>query len=184
MKNLTVLLVVLLIISPGCTEKKNTGNNPPAMPESENYDFNNDEVDDFIIEYEKYTWDSRGNRGDGQAGKIVPLNGNLILTGQDELALFHEIYDTIQKEVGLPLKWISLEKDLVMVENSSANDFVWPDEWSVLSDNNGPDYYLGVIISDEIPVLGWIKLKITASTGVIEVMDKEFVEGDFIMINR
>jgi hypothetical protein len=185
MKNLLILSALLLLIATGCSkDQADNGNNPPGTPDPKYYDFDNDGIDDFIIEYIRFTWDGVGASGDGLAGRIVPLNGNLILTNHNEFTLFNEKNDILRIEVEPPLDWISFGQDLVMMQNSSENGFLWPDEWAILSREPEISYYLGLIIQREIPRIGWIKLMIQTSSGNIRITDKEFTKSDHILISR
>ncbi|MCX6223111.1 MAG: hypothetical protein NTZ69_19280 [Bacteroidia bacterium] len=186
MKTLYSLIICLFLIPYSCKKSDDLGTNPPKTPEMVMYDFNDDLVNDFSVKYTQVTWDGLNDCGDGIHGEITQLNQNPILKKLNDYSLFLQLNDTIKSDVSLPEYWEKYSgAGLVFISNSSKNNHLWQNEWGISSKNLQDTYYLGISINKNgSQLIGWLKLKIDKSSGRIQIADKKFTSGNFIVIDR
>lgn len=171
---------------------------PLELPETVNYDLNNDLIDDIAVFYNRF-WRSSSPYsefyGEGIEGNIKPYNNCLILKLDGSYSLFSEPGDLISKEQLYPYSWepfpfygYTSEIDVFWEVVSIYSDYdeeAWPDEWRIESDLDLDYYYMGIRITDEdSDQIGWIKLDIDRSTGIIDIIDKQFTTDDSIVIEE
>ncbi len=183
---LLILIFALAFFSCEKDNEENTGlrKNPPKVPRSVTYDLNDDSIDDIKIEYNDFVWDGDSTSGQMYAGAIETLNECSVLLKRDEYELFLESNDTIEINVNEPFYWEKYTYvDLVTIWNSSANEYLWPNEWKIQSNMIMDFYYVGIKIkSGDNYFVGWIKLKIDDSNGRIKILNKKFTSEEYIVI--
>lgn len=163
--------------------------NPPNIPESVNYDLNDDTIDDIMIVHRWYIWDgfnSSGDRisGEGISGLIETLNGSSIFEKWLECIFFLKQNDTIRLNLNEPFFWNNTNYPiLVSIENSPENDYLWPNEWEIICNMNLDSHYLGIKIeNNNVQLIGWIQLTIDKATGAIQLLDRKFTTEEFIVV--
>ncbi len=71
-------VLILISIFYNCSqdnfENENLSQDPPGIPQSQEYDFNNDQTIDFKVTYGYFTWDGINASGDGIWGQLIPIN--------------------------------------------------------------------------------------------------------------
>ncbi|MGD2033692.1 MAG: hypothetical protein PVF73_01450 [Bacteroidales bacterium] len=185
MKKILLPLICLLFIAFSCKEKDDVNNSPPDKPTNIFYDLNDDSGYDFEIRYLLVTTDGLNCSSGGFTGEIVPLNQNAILLKQNEYSMFNQLNDTIRNTVSEPLFWEYTQRPLVSIIQSCTYDHEWPAEWSISSESEAGPYYLAVKMNDiEGQKLGWIQLDIDASSGMINIIDYNFTQEDYIVIDK
>ena len=185
MKAYYVITISSVLLLYSCKKDDNLSKTPPQIPQAVEYDFNDDAIHDFMIEYRWFTWDGINSSGDGISGIISPLHQNLILRKRNEPAFFNQLHDTIQKDVEEPLYWENFQADLVSISNSSANNYLWPNAWGVHTTDSQDQYYLGITIKEnENFLIGWLKFNIDKSTGTIQITDKKLSSGNIVIIDK
>jgi len=191
-------LIIFIAVFSSCEKDEDPEKIPLDLPETVKFDLNDDSIDDITIDYYRF-WSSGLNGpevvGEGIMGYVEPLNNCLILKEVNGLALFNKLGDVIEKE---PFVWYSWEFPIPWDEEpedginyswevvsiySSYVDESWPEEWSINSNLDLEYYYMGIRITDETSdQIGWIKLDIDKSTGIIHIVDKRFTTEESIVI--
>jgi hypothetical protein len=186
MKTFTCLFICLLILFYACKKDNDSNNKEPSVPASASYDFNNDGLDDLLVKYQKYTWDGVNISGDLITGMIEPINSSSLLVKRGESKLFLSLNDTIFQDVSDPLYWEqNIQPVLVSISNSSTTNHVWPGEWSIIDNKNQESYYVAISIpSNLVHLIGWLKLKISKSTGKLQIVDKNIVGESYVIVDR
>jgi hypothetical protein len=190
MKTNLIFTPILLLTLFSCEMTNQSFDNyskiPPKIPNAVKYDLNDDSVDDINIDYRSFTWDGINCAGNGISGVIEPLNQCSILLKYNEYILFNELNDTIRVNTNEPYYWEKyLSSDMVSISSSSFNDYLWQNEWRIHSNKTMDYYYLGIKIANEnINMIGWIKMKIDKSTGVIKILNKKFSTEEYIVIGK
>lgn len=177
----------LFAIIAGC--ESNDENEPISAfeaPETVQYDFDNDRINDFSVDYSVFSWDGVNSAGLGVAGSLKPLNENLILHKRDAnqimLTLFNKRNDIITLDASLPLEWETFQARLTDIydPDKTANRV-----WNIHSTNTADSYYVGIKIKKENGFfIGWVKLEIDAATGLISIIDKKLTADNSILIDR
>jgi len=164
----------------------NLSKNPPKTPEPVNYDLNDDSVDDIKIEYSWFTWDGINCSGEGISGSLEPLSGSSVLSKRNDYTLFNKLNDTIKINTNEPYYWEKYSNSvLITIMNSTENDYLWQNEWSVRSGMTLDTYYLGIKLNvNDNNLVGWIRIKINKLTGGIQVLEKKFTTEEFIVVGK
>lgn len=190
MKNNYLLILCMASMLYGCKKDEQSSvtlsADPPKMPATATYDLNNDSSDDIKIEYRGFTWDGYRSSGDGISGLIEPLNETALWLKRDDYTLFAKVNDTIKLSPKEPYYWEKYSNpDLVSISNSSANNYLWPNRWIIMSNMTLDAYYVGIKLSkNDGNLLGWIKMTIDQSTGGIRIVDKKFTRNEYIVIGK
>jgi hypothetical protein len=176
-----ILLGFLSLPFNSCTKEKDS---IPVCQETKEYDLDNDLKNEIRIQYYAMTWDGIGPDGTGDliGAEIVPINNTKLLLKQDLGPLFSPLKDTIHFLMNAPYSW-----DLSTHTLAEIRTYInkWPDLWTVKSDEKNDYYYLGFTKStDPVNELGWVKIQIDRSTGVIEIKDKTTTDQDFLIIGK
>lgn len=182
-KQLWILLTIFIFCS--CVKDDKLSENPPEIPESVNYDLNDDSVDDIRIRYSLFTWFGTNINGEGISGGLETLNGSSVLSKRYGYTLFNKLNDTIRIEPSDPYYWGEDSYSLLVKNYNYTYGDLWPNEWEIMSDMILDNYYLGIKLKvcDSI-LLGWIRIKINKFTGGIHVLEKKFTTEEYIVIGK
>ena len=189
MKRLTRLIFLLGLLSStvfSC-DKDKEDNIPPVSPENKEFDLNNDSINDFKLDYVRYTWDGIGPDGTGFAiaGLLVPLNNNKILKNQDLGLLFYQDNDTLSNQFVLPYLWLSSSSEWPVLVEIKTYINQWENTWTIKGNETKDFYFLAFSISkSDKNFLGWMKLIIDKNTGLVEIVDKKTTDQEFIIIGK
>jgi hypothetical protein len=186
MKTMYLYAFCLLAIVSGCESNENEPIPDFESPEGAQYDFDEDGINDFSIDYNTFVWDGVNSSGWGVAGLLKPLNENSILHKRDvnyvTAALFSKKNDVITADISLPLEWETYHARLADIYDPDKNV---NQVWNIHSANAPDSYYLGIKIKKENGFLiGWVKLEIDKATGQISIVDKKLTTDNSILIDR
>lgn len=189
-----LLLIIFIAFFSSCEKDEDFVKKSLELPERTYNDLDDDSIIDITIYYNRF-WSLRlngsGADGEGIVGSLEPLNNCSILKKEYGLTFFNKVGDVIRREPGRYF-WAPTDLedtaryywDAVSIY-SSYDDETWPDEWSIESDLDLDYYYMGIRITDESnDQIGWIKLDIDKSTGIINIIDKRFTTDDSIVISE
>ena len=156
----------------------------PTIPQTVDFDFNDDQIYDFEIEYSNFTWDGINCSGDGISGNFKPLNQNTILLRTNERTLFLQYNDTIKNTAENPSYWDNFRACVVSISTLPDGN-LWPIEWSVQSNQNQQVYYLGIkVVVKSGYSIGWLKLQVDKTSGIVEIKDKKITNASFIIVGK
>lgn len=181
----SLLLFFLAYLLIGCKEKWDPFEKP-VPPEDKEYDINDDQIIDFKIKYQLWTWDGLNSSGDMYSCEVVPVNNARLLVHNDSGLLPCQVNDTIFHQVITPFRWASTYYDIpFLLSIISDSRTGWQREWTTKNNVKRDFYY----ISFKMPAadkeyLGWIKLKINNLTGEIEITDRQLNSSDYLIIGR
>lgn len=185
-----IFFSALLLIVIGCskneeqTEELQLSTEPPEIPQTVNFDINEDGLDD--IRFQFGIDDVATNGTPGYYGSVYPMNGALLmLLSRDDgaYALEPQLNDIIKKEEGTSITWYPANWIIMFIDDTLEG--LWPNTWTLGSSRKTNPYYLGIQVKEgETLSLGWLKLEIDMKTGKIELLDYELTSGDFLVINR
>jgi len=184
---LSVILLFFIIFLVGC-KKENSKSEKEYFklnqPVSIVYDLNKDSQNDFKVDYKWLITDNINLSSPSIIGYLEPLGENQILFKTDEGNLFANLNDTIcsdYSELGLPFSWYNFPADIVTYDNITKNS----GKWRILSRQSKEYYYLACkIYVDTQEQIGWIKLSIDSSTGIVKLIENNFTIGDYIVIGK
>lgn len=156
----------------------------PSRQETKEFDLNNDLLKDVRIQYSVMTWDGFGPDGTGDLimGVILPINDTYLLSKEETGSLFSPLKDTLHFQMKNPYTWNVSSHNLVEIRTYLNK---WPKEWTVNSNEVSEYYYLAFAKkTDTRNQLGWLKIKIDKSTGLIEIRDTKISDQDFLIIGK
>jgi hypothetical protein len=156
----------------------------PTRQETKDYDLNNDLINDVRIEYNVMTWDGFGPDGTGDIieAEMIPLNNTKLLRKPDIGSLFAPLKDTIHFQMTAPYSWDLSPQKMVEIRTYINK---WPKEWTVSSNESIDFYYIAFTkTTDSKNQLGWAKVYIDRSTGIIKIIDTKVTELDFLIIGK
>jgi hypothetical protein len=184
MKKILMLIIPIGLFIISCDVSHNDDVFIPTKPETKEFDLNGDLINDFKIQYVAGSWDGVGPNGTGEfmVGEIYPLNNTKILNKQDQGYLFMPLIDTVHFKMNLPFLWQATSAKLVEIK-TYINE--WPNEWSVNSNELKDFYYLAFFIpTEDSNIIGWIKIQIDKSSGLIEIKETKSTNQDLLIIGK
>lgn len=184
----TLLAFFLILLLNNCEKDKSEdiglSKTLPQSPQMTYYDLNDDLVNDFKLEYQIYTWDGINSSGDGISADFQALNQSLILRKADHFSLFLAPGDTIKNVIEPPFYWDEYMASLVSI-STLTDAYVWASEWKIHCDQDQDFYYLGIKLrKDNSYSLGWMKLQIDTSNGVVVFVEEKFSNDDYILVGK
>lgn len=158
----------------------------PVIPEDKEYDLNNDNIIDFKIVHQAWTWDGLNSSGDLYSCELVPTNSTQVLVHSESGLLARRLSDTLFHQVNTPLSWKSSHHDIpFLLSIKSTSNIGWEREWHTMNNIKDDFYYISLIIpAAGNESLGWIKLEINNLTGAIGIKDQEFVNREYLIIEK
>jgi hypothetical protein len=175
-----LFLGFIIILSAGCEKEQAI---EPIIHNSQEFDLNNDNTNDIKISYIGYSWDGIGPNGSGMGinGILEPLDNTLILNKQNIVSMFLSAKDTIKLYNSTGFSWASNDFHLVSIK-TDLNQYVNP--WTVNSPEVKDFYVIGFkILSNNIPTIGWLKLKIDCYNGKINITETKTTIQDYLVID-
>lgn len=178
-KLLTFIFVILICYSCGEDQMETK-----EIPDNFEIDLNQDGSFDFQITYEKLSASVPVDPDPGPVGiirgKLESLNNNLILKSEEATSiLFLNNIDLVQSEVNSPLFWESNSDGnsrIIVGINQNIDGETWPDEWKISNEEIKESYFVGFkLLDNNSQNLGFIELSIDNQTGVIEILNIEFI---------
>ncbi|HEY5125631.1 MAG TPA: hypothetical protein VIK14_18035 [Ignavibacteria bacterium] len=184
MKRTNIVFIFLGLLSFSLNSCNKETDYVPSRQETKEFDLNNDLINEIRIQYYAMTWDGIGPNGTGDliGAEIVPINNTKLLIKQDLGSLFSPLKDTIHFQMKVPYFWELSSQQLVEIKTYINK---WPKEWTVLSNEINDFYYLAFTkTTDTKNELGWVKIQIDKSTGLIEIKDTKISDQDFLIIGK
>jgi hypothetical protein len=156
----------------------------PSRHETKEFDLNNDLINDVRIQYIAMTWDGVGPDGTGDLieGEILPINNTRLLSKEVSGSLFPPLKDTLHFQMKSPYSWDVSSHNLVEIRTYINK---WPKVWTVNFAEASEYFYIAFVkTTDTRNQLGWIRIKIDTSTGLIEIIDTKISDQDFLIIGK
>ncbi|MCB0663775.1 MAG: hypothetical protein KDC24_13595 [Saprospiraceae bacterium] len=184
MRNLIVLVLLSLLLSPSC---KKSGDDfqfrsQPDEPEDIPIDVDKDGEADFYILYK--TAVSQGDFEPIQMYGVLYVEGDNAVFGKDgERSLFLNDFESMDYYVEPPFYWsespfpnATLTTPLVRIERYDGPD-KWPLIWEIESDTPKDEYLIGVKVRDlgGSELMGYIKISIDEVSGQVTLIEAELL---------
>lgn len=144
----------------------------PNIPESYEFDLDDDGMADYKVEYWFHEIFSP-TATLGITGRFNPSGDNEVLLKQQDRNLFLRDITEIKDEVSEPLFWnnIGFAENIISISNHYEKG--WPLEWDINCDSEYDSYFLGLkLVKENSDVIGWVELEINKSNGHVVIVDK------------
>jgi|GEM_PF-3203866 len=176
--NSSIFFFCLIVLTSGCKKNSDVSVDEYIFNElkSQDVDINGDQIMDFRIDYNRLVTDDYPSSGKSWIGFIQSLNKNAILYKPNYGNLFLQEKDTVFSVSTATRIWSPYPADLLTNSGKDA-------AWAILAPNTITDYYLGFKLSAQNQI-GWMKVNIHKSTGMVTLVNKKLAGADFIVIEE